>query len=249
MTRGKKARRNYVDKDGNKLPGVTSVIGPTLGWKTDPLMWWAAGIASETAARHAVVESFRLAPASVREAEPIILEAAKIGKSAHVKRRDKAANIGKISHAIAESLLTGEAFVDEEEWGEALIEEARPNGERIVSMIREAGYEPEIIEQEYVGPGFGGTVDLICRNGAGHRVLVDYKSGKTVSAEVCIQQGAYDALLSLHGIEVHGAQILHCHPGQDARWIPITKKQLQIGGVCFAALFTVYQSRKLLELP
>lgn len=31
----------YLNKDGKRLKGVTTIIGNNLGWSTRPLMWWA----------------------------------------------------------------------------------------------------------------------------------------------------------------------------------------------------------------
>ena len=37
----------YADKAGTKVPGVTTVLGSSLGWKTPGLMWWAWKLGSE----------------------------------------------------------------------------------------------------------------------------------------------------------------------------------------------------------
>ena len=43
----KKARRDYRTPDGTKLPGVTTVIGETLGWGKQALIGWAHKIGKE----------------------------------------------------------------------------------------------------------------------------------------------------------------------------------------------------------
>lgn len=43
----KKARRDYRTKDGVKLPGVTTVIGETLGWGKQALIGWAYKLGKE----------------------------------------------------------------------------------------------------------------------------------------------------------------------------------------------------------
>ncbi len=243
-SRGKKARRDYRDADGNKLKGVTTIMGDTLGWKTNPLMWWAAKLGAEEAARH-VARHLE----DSTDANKLIEDAIELGRKAHVAKKERAADLGKIAHAIAESILTGEPFEREEEsWTDELIEIARPNGERIVAAIFEAGLKPKFIEQAFIGPGFGGSLDLICEDADGLDVLVDYKSGKHVGEEVVVQQGAYSGLAALHGINISRGVIVHAIIGEPIRMIPITKRQLDVGGICFAALFTVYQSKKLLEI-
>lgn len=43
----KKARRDYRAPDGAKLPGVTTVIGDTLGWNKNGLIGWAHKLGRE----------------------------------------------------------------------------------------------------------------------------------------------------------------------------------------------------------
>lgn len=43
----KKPRRDYRAPDGTELPGVTTVIGDTLGWKTNGLIGWAYKLGKE----------------------------------------------------------------------------------------------------------------------------------------------------------------------------------------------------------
>ncbi len=243
-----KIRRDYRDANGKKLPGVTTVMGATLGWKCDPLMWWSAKLGAEAGAREALRLGFLEMPTTLDGCKSIIERATDLGRKAHVKVRDKAANLGSIAHALVESVITGEAFDDEEGWGEILIDQARPNAERIVRYVEGCGLRPEIIEKAYAGPGFGGTVDLICVDKDGLYELVDLKSGKSVREEVCIQLGAYAGLAQLHGVEIVRSQVIHAHPGEDLKIIKIPKTQTDIGGVCFAALFAIYSARKSLKL-
>lgn len=37
----------YADKAGTKVPGVTTVLGSSLGWKSPGLMWWAWKLGTE----------------------------------------------------------------------------------------------------------------------------------------------------------------------------------------------------------
>lgn len=37
----------YADKAGQKVPGVTTIIGSSLGWKAPGLMWWAWKLGTE----------------------------------------------------------------------------------------------------------------------------------------------------------------------------------------------------------
>jgi hypothetical protein len=66
---------------------------------------------------------------------------------------------------------------------------------------------------------------------------------------VAIQLGAYDGLLELHdGKRVNAGLVIHAPLGEPIREIPITRRQLDLGALCFSALFSVYQMRKELEL-
>lgn len=41
------ARRNYKNAEGQRLPGVTTVIGQNLGWNKEPLLIWANKMGQE----------------------------------------------------------------------------------------------------------------------------------------------------------------------------------------------------------
>ncbi len=239
-------RRDYRDAAGNKLPGVTTVMDGALGWKCAPLMWWSAGVGAEKAARHVVSRCFEEAPATVEAAETLILEAAALGRKEHNVRKVKAGDVGSVAHNIAESIITGIPLEREPEWTDALVEAATPNGVRIVEYLKEQNLKPLFTERAFIGPGYGGTVDLVCLDEKNEHVIVDYKSGRTVSEEVAIQLGAYAGLMALEGIPIHRGLVIHCHPGEPIVPVHLSAQQLLDGAQCFAALFLIHGKKKAL---
>lgn len=208
----KKTRRDYLDPiTGEKLPGVTTILGSTLGWSKDSLLGWANKIGRE-------------------------------GKTL-ADGRDGAAKKGQCVHALVEEHLMGSTS-DEDEFSEEMIKECTPNAERIVKWLHDNEYSVVECERQMVGPGFGGTLDLVLEKN-GEFILGDIKTGSGIYDEVIVQLGAYDGLyeVEVRDKPIGRGLVIHSPFGDDIRGVDVTREQLNLGGLCFAALFTVYKAR------
>ena len=175
----------YKDADGRKVPGVTTIIGETLGWNKNQLMRWAArkeraGISHEAerdekaaigTATHAVIETF-LSEAST-------LHGAAVGDPAQEQRIQgiMVRAINQIVHTVPE-------------WNQAKVMRACVGwanwyGHHPGELI---AIEPHLVSTKH---GFGGTPDLVCRDNEGKLIIVDWKTSAGIWPETAIQLAAY----------------------------------------------------------
>lgn len=162
----------YVDANGLKVPGVTTLI--SKGLPKPALTNWAA----RTAAEYAVDNWEQLS-----EDRPSS-RLAKI-KDAPWKSRDAAALRGTKLHYAAEQLqTTGRADVDPEQI---------PLVESYLRFVDD--WQPEILHTEAavysVKHGYAGTLDLIADLCDGQRWLLDLKTSKGVYGDMALQLAAY----------------------------------------------------------
>lgn len=236
-----KPRRQYGKaKDGSPIVSVTTVIGQTLGWSKDGLMFWAA----ERSARKALELS-----ATAMDTEEIV----RLSKLAHVTERDNAADAGKTAHAMVEAYLKGEDPDDAVDvfLPADIITKARAAFAKFVAWWPTAGYEVILNEQAYVDvdAGYGGTMDLVLRNKAtGETVVADNKTGKRIYDEVVIQLGAYALLARLHGHDVKSGLVIHIPVEGEASFVEVAGNVLEWGAKAFAALLLVHRSKSIIKL-
>lgn len=160
----------YVD--GEKIPGVTSIIGVL---DKPALVNWAANIT----AGHAVDHWDRLSgmPPSKRLAE---LEKARYQANKEATVR------GKRIHALAERLARGEA-VESDDLSLTRAAEA------YAQLLDDWQLEPVLLEGSCVHYGYqyAGTLDGIMTSPKLGRLIVDVKTGKRAYSEVALQLAAY----------------------------------------------------------
>lgn len=237
----KKARRDYgKDASGKKRPGVTTVLGSTLGWSKDGLMFWAAKEAAKAAAQ------FIIDGASLDEAVDR-------ARRAHLTVRDAAADAGTLAHLYVEQYLHSGWLLPEDLFGEEdeTQKKARAAFERFRAWWPTSGYEVVHLELALTdeASGYGGTVDQVLRRKSDGALIVgDLKTGKSVYDEVVMQLGAYALLLDLHGHKVAGALIIHSPVEGELSAVVVEQKMLTIGAEAFAALLCVHKSRPHLKL-
>jgi len=161
--------RTYVWK-GEAFGSVTTIIS---GGVPKYLMPWAVRLVAEAAYDHR--EWMKLG----REQALAIL------KAAPNAARDSAANLGKDIHAAAEAYQLGRPMP---EWPEAL----EAHMESFVEFLE--AYNPEYLATEATvynrKERYAGTLDAVMVVD-GEPLVVDYKSGKAVYAEVGLQLAAY----------------------------------------------------------
>lgn len=161
--------------DGEKVPGVTTIIGD--GLPKPALINWSAN----TTAEYAVDRWDELAELSVSERLNRL-------KKCRFEDRDAAARRGTEVHNLAERLGRGER-VD-------VPDELAGHVESCVAFLND--WDPEILIAER--PVFsrrhkyGGTLDLIANLADGQRWLLDYKTNRSGPfGEVALQMAAYRA--------------------------------------------------------
>ena len=198
-------RRAYKNAKGEKIPGVTTVIGSNLGWSKNGLIQWAHKLGKE-------------------------------GRS--LAERDQAADKGTATHALCWEIL---GHPDGTELDEAERREHEPNARRVVDAIL-ARWTIVHVELALTCDTHAGTIDLVCRDGEGRTLIVDLKTGKGVYDEVAIQLAAYADLFERHhpAQPIHGAAIIHAHPGEPLTIIEVDAAQLEHGSAAFDALLALH---------
>lgn len=185
---------SYVDANGLKVPGVTTIISD--GIPKPALINWA-GDATAEAAVDRWDELAAMSP-SVR---------LKTLKKARYDDRDQAANKGTAVHRLAEQLVKGV----EVEVPDALAGHV----ESYVKFLDEFDVQPVLVEATVVSHkhGYAGTLDLLAalRGAAGR--LLDVKTSRSgIFGETALQLAAYryaDAYVDEHGVE---------QPMPDVEW-------------------------------
>lgn len=239
----KKARRDYgKDAAGKRRPGVTTVIGDTLGWSKHGLMMWAAKEAAKAA-----LELLRDGGAPDEVVER--------ARKAHLKIRDAAADAGTLAHAMIEIYLCTDVGPPEPEGFDVDDEttaKARAAFEKFRAWWPTSGYEMVEAETPLTdeGNGFGGTVDLVVRRVSDGALLVgDLKTGKSVYDEVLVQLGAYSLLLGTHRRPVIGGVVIHSPvDGERCSAVEVSPATLALGASAFSALLYVYKAKSSLKL-
>lgn len=222
------ARRDYRDRNGDKLPGVTTVL-EVLGLNKRTLMAWANRIGRE---------------------------GRKIGRDGRTLD-DREANRGALVHALLEAELVERADLRETAIADCDVSEldhATKLAQAAAKKVREIGdvvaVELALVDDDPV-IGFGGTLDVVVRElEKRHLVIVDLKTGGSVYGEVRVQLGAYGMLHERHGRGrfARGA-IVHAPWDGDgsARVHDIAREHLDRGAMIFGMLRTIYAQREHLE--
>lgn len=165
----------YVDANGLKVPGVTTLLGE--GLPKPALVGWGIKSVAEYAVDH-WDEVAAMAPS----------ERLKVLKGSPYADRDAAANRGTAVHGLAEQLVQGvEVDVPDELAGHV---------ESYVRFLDEWQVEPILVERTVVNYtiGYAGTLDLIgcLRARDGRTVLADVKTNRGgVYGDTAFQLSAY----------------------------------------------------------
>lgn len=241
----KPARRDYGKRaDGKRRPGVTTVIGDTLGWSKNALMAWSAKEAAKAAVQGMLDGGH---PDDVADR----------ARTAHYKIRDAAADAGKLAHEYIEAFLRSGAAPEEpgafDEPETEVQGKARHAFEKIRAWWPSSGYEMVEAELALVDEtsGYGGTIDVILRRKSdGVLIVGDVKTGKSVYDETLLQLGAYSLLAGKHGHPVTEGVIIHCPvtEGEPCTAVEVSAEMLALGASAFVSLFWIYTNRPALAL-
>lgn len=161
----KTSKNHYFDKDGNKLLGVTSIIGNVISQgKHFGLMYWGCGLAEQGISWKDVMN-----------------DRARIGTLAH----------HMIEQDIADDFYDTEGYTDKEIEIAKMCYELFSTWAREQEDFTVVASEMYMVSEKH---GFGGTCDLLYRKG-GQLILADYKTSKKCYEEHKVQQCAYKVLV------------------------------------------------------
>jgi len=169
---------HYVDGEGKRIPGVTTILGD--GLPKPALINWSANATAD-----AVVNRWdELAELPVAQRLDTI-------KRARYEVTNRAKNKGTLIHGYAEALVQGEKITGIED-------ELRPYVENYVRFIDQWQLDPVLVEVVVVSytHGFAGTLDLVAEltmpSGEQETWLLDIKTGeKGIFPETALQLSAY----------------------------------------------------------
>ncbi len=171
--------------EGKTYPGVTGIL--SVIDKSGPLMSWAARQTAEAAV--ALMEK------DGNDGFPLAGLLASVGPEGVVKaltarsswKRDEAASLGTEVHSLADDLITGKLDVS------AVPHRAVAHVKHYTDWWTASGWTVRTSEAMLVNPeaGYGGTLDLLCRDRDGKTVIADIKTGKSVYSEAVLQLTAY----------------------------------------------------------
>ena len=166
---------HWYTYNGQKLPGVTTVLGKTL--PKPALVGWAARSVAEFVADNPIeVEALRSAPR-----DHMVNEL----KETPYRERDAAASRGTEVHALAERLVHGHEV------------DVPPELQRYVNQyirfLDEWNPYPVLAEATVANLqwGYAGQLDLVADLPNGERALMDLKTSKSVYPDMAPQIGAY----------------------------------------------------------
>lgn len=228
----KKARRNYKDASGKKLPGVTTILGVL---DKPGLLYWASRLAAEATAA-AIVDGGHPAPMAIE-----------IGRKTPFAKRDKAADLGTLAHACVEAHYAGEPWPDAPD-------SAKACADRVITHIAKAGYV--VVASEWSstwgehGYGFAGTLDLVVQRD-GILYIADLKTGSLVDS-VVPQLGAYRMLWNRHNADkaLLSGVVFHARvDGTEVKEVRLSQEKLDAGFNIFYAAKQIYWARKDAKLP
>lgn len=187
-------------------PGVTTIL--KVLDKSDALMAWAARQTAE-AALGMVNDN------GDRADSPLFHLFDTVGKEGTIKaltsrsgwKRDEAATLGTAVHDLADQYVTTGVMPD-------LTDGTRKRVEAYGDWWKASGWHLRLSEAVLVSPagGYGGTLDLLCRDRDGRTVLADLKTGKGVYREAGLQLTAYGAA---EYISAMGSPVVYPMPKVD----------------------------------
>lgn len=191
------ADHNYTYQ-GVTYPGVTGLL--KVIDKSDALMSWAARNTAEAAVA-------LLATQTVDGKDGLSSLLDTVGPEGTVKaltsrsawKRDEAAALGTEVHNLADLVVRGEPTPP-------MTETTRHRVLKYAEWWKASGWSLRTSEAMLVNPryGYGGTLDLLCRDRDGRTVLADIKTGKAVYWEAVLQLTAYgNAEVIQHGGQVY----------------------------------------------
>jgi hypothetical protein len=237
----------YLSSDGKELTGVTTYLSVIA--KPQLLKWYA------TEERKGVLEAVEK---HFKTAGPSTLVLPK-GPFAEAKR-DKAADLGTVTHALIEAWLKSDPL-ERDGIPDEVYDAAHHGLNRFLNFWLSGRYSiiesERVMVYESVNMAFGGTVDIIASKPTADGdkvVLIDIKTTKPSRywpyPETFAQVAAYShAYSKITGTPVDSAVLVRVgkEPGDELETVVVTPEQLMQGWCLFYAAYRMYESKKKLE--
>lgn len=233
----------YRDKDGKRLTGVTTYLSALA--KPQLFKWYAD-------------EERKGVLACAASGDPLP------SKPFAEAKRDKAADLGTVTHAQVEAWLDGDVL-EEDGIPQDIFRQSFNGLERFKAWWHDSDFQ--IIDSERVmvvsepnetGMAFGGTADIIARDCDGKTVLIDLKTTKKSRywpyPETYGQVAAYAFLCEWAdngGGPINIDRIIIARIGKEVddelEYVEVTPAQRRAGWDLFTAAYNAHESKKLLE--
>jgi len=234
--------QQYRAANGDRLPGVTTILG---GLAKPALLGWYAGQEREGVVQY------------LRSGRP--LPTRKDGKPSWFAemKRDKAADLGTITHFRCEAWLKGEvaegAGIPPDLWT------ASTHGlDRFVAWWKEAGFTLLESEKQLVHDGealrYGGTIDIVAADASLRKIVVDLKTSKASPGwpydEIFAQASAY-AHLEARATSVNVDRIIVARigktPGDELQAVELSVSERAAGWNLFLGAYDAYEAKRELD--
>lgn len=225
----------YKTADGKRAPGVTTVLGVL---DKAALLPWAAGLERALVLEHAGAGTLDALPRQY----------------AFEAKRDKAADLGTITHARIEAWLKG-TELDPDGLPADLYAESVHGYERFREWWFGEGLQVVASELPLVSERYrvGGTLDVVARDAAGELVLVDIKTSNATRTwpypSVIGQVAAYRALWGEHNSQRIGRVAVARvgkTPGDEGQQLWLSDTRLDNGLALFVAALDAYRAMQAL---
>lgn len=246
-----KPRPEYRSSTGVRQPSVTTVIGAVLA--KPALIEWAyrkgiEALGNELSAPPPYADHEETEQARAKWVEEASARA--IEDRAHDRQRRGAANIGTVTHEMIKAHVSGEGAPSFPDADAETLDGARACFSRWLAWFVRNDPEKIAAEQSLVDDdlGYGGTFDFLCRID-GRVVLVDWKTGRDVYDDVVYQLGAYDNLVTKHGLTpTDGALVVNIPQDGDVQAIEVPTRQVAAGFAGFKSMLQIYKARADIKL-
>lgn len=226
----------YRHSSGARLTGVTTYLGVLA--KPSLMNWYAS---EERKGVLAAMESGKPLPK---------------GPFAE-RKRDKAADLGTITHARVEAFLKNDKL-DRDGIPDDLYEKSEHGYSRFINWWISEGMTIEesekVMVMEDIWMAYGGTADIIARDRRGRLTLVDLKTSKKSRSwpypEIYAQVAAYAvAYETMEGPKIERIVVVRIGKDEhdELQVAEVTKEQRSVGWVLFRNAYGAYEAKKELE--
>lgn len=241
-------KAGYYTRDGNRVPGVTTVLGRFK--EAGGLIHWSWDLAFKPLMRaRSIIERVTVGKFGMHELEAFLAEP--VSEWDYKAKRGKFADAGSVAHDMVECFIRGREF-DGHQYEKHLVEMALPAFEAFQEWAGSTKFsvietEVALVSEEHK---FGGTRDAIMVNG--RRALGDWKTSNKIYPEYLCQLAAYGLLDEEQGHKIDGGYHLlrfakQASPDDPVQFTHHYWSQLDVARDAFLAMRSLYDVMKRLE--